>query len=154
MSEVSSSKSLAVANRILWSSFPHPSCFGVVSVDSPTVTLLILVRLLQNKREQHLTARARCLACRQHSTAQNRTHSSDYCGSVKTSALRSDERCLNNGLQHITDPHVTNLTSVRGTQRMHREMGNPIASEGWHAAPNIPQPTDSGQSSKSPPSMQ
>lgn len=72
MSEVSSSKSLAVANGILWSSFQHPSCFQVVYVESSMVRLLILVHLLQNKRKQHLIARACCLGCRQHRTEPNR----------------------------------------------------------------------------------
>lgn len=36
------------------------------------VRLLILVHLLQNKRRQHLTARACCLGCRQHRTEPNR----------------------------------------------------------------------------------
>lgn len=45
MTEVSSSKALAFANRFTWSFFPRPLCSEVVYIDSPMVRLLILVHL-------------------------------------------------------------------------------------------------------------
>lgn len=129
MTEVSSSKVLAFANRVAWSFFPRPSCSEVVYRDSPMVRLLILVHLLQKKKKQQIIPSAPCLGCRQNRTSPViwlERFCEDFTASPQCFC------CLNKWPQHMKYCHLTNPQAVWGISHiisMYYKTENPISSK-------------------------